>query len=45
MNNYFYWELMVSYLVGEDNSDFAAKTVEFMLSDRVVGSTVVAERS
>ena len=45
MSNYFYWELMVLELIGEYSPDFAAKTVEFMLSNRVVGSRVVAERS
>jgi hypothetical protein len=44
MSNNNFWELMVLELIGEVSGGFAAKTVEFLMSNRVVSSTVVAER-
>ena len=44
MSNNNFWELMVLELIAGPGN-FAAKTVEFLMSNRVVSSTVVAERS
>jgi len=44
MSNNNFWELMVLQLIGEVSGGFAAETVEFLMSSRVVASKVVAER-